>query len=121
VSDPAERFEVPEGSVAAGHRVPLPRGAEPPIKVFVNGVEQVDGADYRLEGEEIVFRRPILKEGKLGAMRWLSMFIGLVGSYRKHETVDIEYRLGAEVKLASDVEVLPDEPRRPDPHEGRTH
>ena len=116
-----ERFEVPEGSVAVGRRVRLPRGAELPIKVFVNGVEQVDGGDYHLEGEEIVFNRPILKEGKLGPMRWLSMFIGLVGSYRKHETVDIEYRLGGEIKLASDVEVLPDEPHRPDPHEGRSH
>jgi hypothetical protein len=121
VTESEQSFEVPEGSVPAGHRVPLPAGAEPPIKVYVNGVEQVDSADYRLEGEEIVFRRPILKEGKLGKMRWLSMFIGLVGSYRKHETVDIEYRLGGEIKLASDVEVLPDEPANPDRHEGRTH
>jgi hypothetical protein len=112
--------EVPKGSVAVGRRVRLPNGAEPPIKVFVNGVEQTDGGDYRLQGEEIVFARPILKEGRLGAMRWLSMFIGLVGSYRKHETVDVEYHVGGEAKLASDVEVLPDEPEA-DPHEGRRH
>jgi hypothetical protein len=114
-------FKVPEGSVAVGRRVRLPAGAEPPIKVYLNGVEQSDGGDFRIVGEEIVFNRPILKEGRLGKIRWLSMFIGLVGSYRKHETVDVEYRLGAEIKLASDVEVLPDEPARPDRHEGRTH
>jgi hypothetical protein len=98
-------FEVPEGSVAAGRRVRLPRGAEPPIAVYVNGVEQTEGQDYRIRAGEIVFSRPIVKEGKLGAIRWLSMLIGLVGSYRKHETVDVEYRLGGQVKLASDVEI----------------
>jgi hypothetical protein len=35
------------------------------------------------------------------------MFLGLFGTYRKHETVDIEYRSGGQVKLASDVEILP--------------
>lgn len=101
-------FEVPEGSVAVGRRVRLPRGAEPPIVVYVNGVQQTKGDDYEVRGGEIVFARPIVKEGKLGAMRWLSMLIGLVGSYRKHETVDVEYRLGGAVKLASDVEILPE-------------
>ena len=100
-------FEVPQGSVAAGRRVRLPRGAEPPIVVYVNGVQQTEGVQYEVRGREILFTRPIIKEGKLGAVRWLSMLIGLVGSYRKHETVDVEYRLGGAVKLASDVEILP--------------
>jgi len=100
--------EVPKGSVAAGRRVRLPSGAEPPIVVYVNGVPQTEGDDYRIEGSEVVFSRPIVKEGKLGAIRWLSMLIGVVGSYRKHETVDVEYRRGGQVKLASDVEIVPD-------------
>jgi hypothetical protein len=101
----ADEFQVPEGSVAAGRRVRLPAGAEPPITVYVNGVAQTEGEDYRLEGSDIVFSRPIVKEGKLGAIRWLSMLIGVVGSYRKHETVDVEYRAGGQVKLASDLEI----------------
>jgi hypothetical protein len=104
----AEESQVPEGSVAAGRRVRLPRGAEPPVVVYVNGVRQVEDDDYVIREGVIVFNRPIVKEGKLGAIRWLSMLIGLVGSYRKHETVDVEYRQGEEVKLASDVEILPD-------------
>ena len=104
MSEPDE-FEVPEGSVAAGRRARLPAGAEPPITVYVNGVAQTEGEHYRVEGSEIIFRRPIVKEGKLGAIRWLSMLVGVVGSYRKHETVDVEYRLGGQVKLASDVEI----------------
>ena len=103
-----DRTEVPKGSVAAGRRVLLPRGAEPPFRVYVNGVEQEEGADYVRSGREIRFSRPILKEEKLSGIRWLSMLIGVVGTYRKHETVDLEYRLGGAVKLASDVQVLPD-------------
>jgi hypothetical protein len=99
-------FEVPKGSVAAGRRVRLPAGAEPPITVYVNGVVQDQGTDYRLDGSDIVFARPILKE-RVGGMRWLAMFLGLFGTYRKHETVDIEYRSGGQAKLASDAEILP--------------
>ncbi len=107
MSEP-EGFAVPDGSVAVGRRVRLPRGAEPPLVVYVNGVQQVEDRDYSVQGSEIVFTRPILKEGRLGAVRWLSMLIGLVGTYRKHETVDVEYRLEGETKLASDVEIRPD-------------
>ena len=107
MSEPAES-EVPEGSVAAGRRVRLPRGAEPPITVYINGVEQSEGTDYELRGTEIVFSRPIIKEGRLGPLRWLSMLIGLVGSYRKDETVDVSYRLAGKAHLASDVDVIPD-------------
>ncbi len=71
-------------------------------------MEQAEGADYRVRGREIVFSRPILKEEKLSGVRWLSMLIGVVGTYRKNETVDIEYRLRGETKLASDVQILPD-------------
>ena len=94
--------------VAVGRRVRLPRGAEPPFKVYVNGVQQTEGEDYRVRPGEIVFTRPIVKEGKVGGVRWLSMLLGLFGTYRKHEIVDVEYRLGGKVQLASDVEVLPD-------------
>ena len=85
----------------------LPPGVAGQIEVYVNGVRQVEGRDYSVQGSEIVFTRPILKEGRLGAVRWLSMLIGLVGTYRKHETVDVEYRLEGETKLASDVEIRP--------------
>ena len=99
-------LEVPKGSFAAGRRVRLPRGAEPPVVVYVNGVQQVEGEDYLVRAGEVVFSRPIVKE-RVGGMRWLAMLLGLFGTYRKHETVDVEYRLGGQVKLASDVEIRP--------------
>jgi hypothetical protein len=99
--------EVPKGSVAVGRRVRLPAGAEPPIVVYVNGIRQAEGNDYEIQGNEIAFSRPIVKE-QVGGMRYLAMFLGLFGTYRKHETVDVEYRVGDEVKLASDVTILVD-------------
>jgi hypothetical protein len=108
VSEP-EAFEVPEGSFAAGTRVRLPRGAAPPFTVFINGVEQREGPDYRVAAGEIVFRRPIIKE-KVGLGRWLAMLIGLFGTYRKNETVDLQYTRGGKLELASDLTVEPGEP-----------
>jgi hypothetical protein len=95
-----------EEGVEVGRRVRLPRGAERPIRVYVNGVEQVEGSDYRVAAGVVVFSRPIVKEGKVGGVRWMAMLLGLFGTYRKHETVDVEYRLRGQVKLVSDAEVV---------------
>jgi hypothetical protein len=99
--------EIPKGSVAAGRRVRLPQGAEPPIVVYVNGIRQAEGTDYELRSGEIVFSRPILKE-QVGGMRYLAMLLGLFGTYRKHETVDVEYSRDGQPQLVSDAEVLPE-------------
>jgi hypothetical protein len=100
--------EVPKGSYAAGRRVRLPRGAEPPVRVYINGVEQAEGVDWKLRGRELVFARPIIKE-TVGAGRWMAMYLGLFGTYRKNETIDVEYRRAGRVELASEVDVLPDD------------
>jgi hypothetical protein len=94
--------------VEIGRRVRLPRGAEPPINVYINGVQQALGEDYVLDADGVLFNEPIVKEGKLGRLRWLSMYIGLFGSYRKNETVDVEYSWQGQRRLASDLEVTRD-------------
>jgi hypothetical protein len=99
--------EVPKGSFAAGRRVRLPAGAEGPIRVYINGIEQTRGTDFELRRGELVFARPILKE-KVGAGRWMAMYLGLFGTYHRNDTVDVEYRRGGGVELASDVEIVPD-------------
>jgi hypothetical protein len=97
--------EIPKGSYAAGERVKLPAGAEPPFTVFINGIEQ-SRESYRIEAKEIVFDRPIVKE-KVGTGRWLAMYLGLFGTYRKDETIDLQFTRGGKVELRSDLPVVP--------------
>jgi hypothetical protein len=98
--------EIPKGSYAAGERVKLPAGAEPPFTVFINGIEQSEDDDYSVEGSEIVFTRPIVKE-KMGTGRWLAMYLGLFGTYRKNETVDLQFQRDGKVQLLSDLPIVP--------------
>ncbi|MBX5468753.1 MAG: hypothetical protein IRZ21_02520 [Thermoleophilaceae bacterium] len=88
-------------------RVPLPHGAEPPYRVFVNGVPQREGVDYRLKGRELVFERRLAKEGQLGFWRWLSMFLGLFGTYRQNDSVDVQYRLHGQERIAVGLDIVP--------------
>jgi hypothetical protein len=97
--------EIPKGSYAAGRRTRLPRGAQEPIRVHINGVEQPRGEVWDVRNGEIVFTRPIVKE-QVSKGRWMAMYLGLFGSYGKNETVDVEYSLGGEPKLAADVEII---------------
>jgi hypothetical protein len=96
--------ETPKGSFAAGRRVNLPKGASQPIIVYINGVAQTEGEDYRVEGSEIVFTRDIIKE-EIGMSRWLAMYLGFFGTYRKDETIDVQFHRAGRTELASDLEV----------------
>jgi hypothetical protein len=98
--------EIPKGSYAAGERVKIPAGAKPPFAVFINGVEQSEGPDYTIESGEIIFGRPIVKE-KMGTSRWLAMYLGLWGTYRKNETIDLQFSRNGKVELLSDLAVVP--------------
>ncbi|HEY7705593.1 MAG TPA: hypothetical protein VH968_00305 [Gaiellaceae bacterium] len=74
-----------------GSRIELPSDVPEDFDVFVNGVRQEPGGDYRVQGRTLVFRRSLAQEGRLGPIRWLSMFLGVAGTYRKHDTVDVVY------------------------------
>ncbi len=100
----SDEVEVPKGSYAAGRRLKLPPGAEAPFVVFINGIEQAEGSDYELRGGEIVFGRQIVKE-KVGTGRWLAMYLGLFGTYRKNETIDLQFQRAGKTELLSDLPV----------------
>ena len=89
--------------------VPLPHGAEPPYDVFVNGVPQAEGQDYTLERGALVFRRKLQKEGKLGVGRWTAIFLGLFGTYRQNDSVDVRYTVGGKPMLATYLDIIPPE------------
>ena len=92
-------------------RVALPPHVALPIEVFVNGVRQREGRDYRLEGRSLVFDRSLEREGRLGFWRWLSMFLGLVGTYRQNDTVDVIYEVGGRREVASGLPIEVSETR----------
>jgi hypothetical protein len=73
-------------------RVDLPPDVPEDCEVYVNGVRQEAGRDYSVHGRTLVFNRPLAEEGKLGAMRWTSIFLGVAGTYRKHDSVDVVYK-----------------------------
>jgi hypothetical protein len=75
-------------------RVELPPHIGEALEVYVSGVLQHRGADYEQVGRWLVFPRPLAQEGRLGFWRWTSIFFGIAGTYRKHETVDVVYESG---------------------------
>ena len=64
------------------------------FEVYVNGIPQQRGVDFELVGRTLVFRRSLASEGRLGFWRWLSLFLGVAGTYRKNDTVDVVYGSG---------------------------
>jgi hypothetical protein len=75
-------------------RVQLPAAVGEHFEVFVNGVVQQPGRDFRREGDELVFERQLAHEGRLGFWRWLSLFLGVAGTYRQNDSVDVVYESG---------------------------
>ena len=72
-------------------QVELPGHIEGAFDVFVNGVPQELGVDYDQLGRMLLFHGELSQEGKLGFWRWLSLFFGVAGTYRKNDTVDVVF------------------------------
>lgn len=87
-------------------RVPLPAGAKPPLRVFVNAVPQVEGRDYELGNGELLFSRSLVKE-RVGFLRWTAMFLALFGSYGRNDSVDVEYTVGGRKVVATNLDFVP--------------
>ncbi len=96
--------------VAEQSRVQLPPGAAGPIEVFVNGVRQHEGGDFERRDGELVFRRRLAGEGRLGFWRWLSLFFGVAGTYRQNDSVDVVYEVDGRRTVESGLPILDSEP-----------
>ena len=88
--------------------VELPDAIREPFEVFVNGVPQRAGVDFDQIGRSLVFRRELVGEGRLGFWRWLSLFLGVAGTYRRNDKVDVVYTLDNRRVVAS-LEPTPSE------------
>ena len=99
-------MNVSEG-VYQGTRVRLPTDVVRPFRVFVNGVQQEEGADFKVDGRTLVFERELKSEGQLGFCRWLSMSIGIAGTYRQNDSVDVAYQRGGKPVVAAKLPLEP--------------
>jgi hypothetical protein len=89
--------------VSTRTRVQLPSGVVEGFEVFVNGVRQEPGRDFRREDDELVFDRRLAREGRLGFWRWTSIFFGVAGTYRQNDSVDVVYEAGGRRVVATSL------------------
>ncbi len=94
-------------TASRGTRVRLPDDVVRPFEIYVNGVPQAEGVDYRVEGRTLVFDRELKSEGKLGIWRWTSIFIGIAGTYRQDDSVDVVYERGGRRVVATKLPLEP--------------
>jgi hypothetical protein len=78
-----------------------------PFEVYVNGVPQEEGVDFGIEGRTLVFERELKSEGKLGFWRWTSIFVGIAGTYRQDDSVDVVYQREGRPVVATKLPVEP--------------
>jgi hypothetical protein len=86
-------------------RVKLPSGVRTPFEVYVNGVRQELGADYRVSGGELLFERELVKQ-RLGFRAWVLGFWG-IGTYKRNDEVDIRYEVDGQPMVAHALEITP--------------
>ena len=83
----------------------LPPAVGDEFEVFVNGVPQQRGRDFSVHGRTLVFDRSLAREGRLGLWRWLSMLLGVAGTYRQNDSVDVVYRSGGRRVVATGLSI----------------
>jgi hypothetical protein len=84
--------------------VKLPAAVRPPFEVYLNGVRQEPGIDFRVRGRELVFERE-LKKDRISGWRWALGAWG-VGTYRQNDSVDVRYeRADGSAAVAEGLEI----------------
>ena len=88
----------------AESRVRLPPGVREPYSVYVNGVRQELGRDFRIESGRLVFARELATEGRLGFWRW---FLGAwgIGTYRRNDQIDVAWEADGRPQVAHALEI----------------
>lgn len=74
--------------------------------MYVNGVHQERGVDYRVRGRQLLFERELRKEGRLGLWRW---FLGAwgIGTYKQNDSVDLRYEINGRPQVAEGLDIEP--------------
>ena len=99
-------MNVPEAVRQRTH-VSLPGDLTRPFEVYVNGIRQEEGSDFRVAGRVLVFDRELKTEGRLGFWRWASILVGAAGTYRLNDSVDVIYERAGKRVVASKLPIEP--------------
>jgi hypothetical protein len=86
-------------------RVTLPAGIRSPFEVYVNGVRQELGSDYRVAEGELLFERELVRQ-KLSPWAWFLGFWG-IGTYKRNDEIDVRYEVDGRSLVAHPVKITP--------------
>ncbi|HET6866618.1 MAG TPA: hypothetical protein VFH80_11945 [Solirubrobacteraceae bacterium] len=89
-------------------RAKLPPGVRSPFEVYVNGVRQELGVDFRISEGDLLFEREVVRQ-RLGAWAWFLGFWG-IGTYKRNDEIDIRYETGGQAQVARVTEIIPPKP-----------
>jgi hypothetical protein len=87
-------------------RVLVPSHVTARFEVYLNGVRQREGVDYVRRDKELVFKRRLGREGRLGFWRWTSLFFGVAGTYRQNDSVDVVYEVDGRRTVEAGLPIL---------------
>jgi hypothetical protein len=93
--------------------VRLPAAVREPFVVYVNGVRQEEGTDFRVRERDLVFARELVKAERLGFWRW---FLGAwgIGTYGRDDQVDVSWSTEAGApRVAHALEITQPDERPP--------
>jgi hypothetical protein len=78
-----------------------------PFEVYLNGVHQAAGEDYRVQRGALVFDR-VLRKDRVSGWRW---FLGAwgVGTYRQDDSVDVRWSVDGRPRIAEGLEIAESE------------
>jgi hypothetical protein len=82
----------------------LPPYVDQPLEVFVNGIPQSVGVDYRLVERALVFPRALEPEVKLSKVQWVLVALGVTGSHTKYDSIDVVYEHDGRRLVASGLQ-----------------
>jgi hypothetical protein len=77
--------------------------------VYVNGILQEYDTDYYLDGRTLVFPRRLAPEIKMTKFQFVRAALGIAGTYKKHDNIDITYERDGRKLVATGLR-----PRSPD-------
>jgi hypothetical protein len=86
-------------------RVTLPAGIRSPFEVYVNGVRQELGSDYRVAEGDLLFERELVRQ-KLSLWAWFLGFWG-IGTYKRNDEIDVRYEVDGRSLVAHPVKITP--------------